>query len=171
MSGAGKTTLARRLEADIRERGFRAEVLDGDSIREQLSKGLGFTKPDRDLNVRRIGFVSNLLRRNGVFAIAALISPYRESRQAVRREHSSGSFIEIFVDCPLQDLIARDRKGLYERAIRGEIANFTGISDPYEPPESPEITLHTNIESEDESFAKIIRFVEKNGYFKNRETQ
>jgi adenylyl-sulfate kinase len=171
MSGAGKTTLARRLETEIRRRDLRTELLDGDWIRENLSKGLGFTKPDRDLNVRRVGFVCNLLRRNGVFAIAALISPYRESRQTVRRDHPPGSFVEIFVDCPLQDLIARDTKGLYKRAIRGEIANFTGISDPYEPPENPEITLHTNLESEEESFAKIIRFVEKNGWFKNREFQ
>ena len=165
MSGAGKTTLARRLETEIRRRNLRTEVLDGDGIRENLSKGLGFTKADRDANVRRVGFVCNLLRRNGVFAIAAVISPYRESRQVVREEHPPGSFVEIFVDCPIPDLIARDPKGLYKRAIRGEISNFTGISAPYEPPENPEITVHTNLETEQESFAKIMCFVEKAGYF------
>ena len=166
MPGAGKTTLARRLETEIRQRNLRTEVLDGDGIRENLSKGLGFTKADRDANVRRVGFVCNLLRRNGVFAIAAVISPYRESRQVVREEHPPGSFVEIFVDCPVPDLIARDPKGLYQRAIRGEISNFTGISAPYEPPENPEITVHTNLETEQESFAKIMGFVEKAGYFR-----
>ncbi len=171
MSGAGKTTLARRLESEIRQRRLRTEVFDGDLVRENLSKGLGFTKGDRDTNVRRIGYVCSLLSRNGVFGIAAMISPYRESRQAVRSAHPAGSFVEVFVHCPLSELIARDPKGLYKKAMRGEISNFTGISDPYEAPENPEIVLQTNQETEDESFAKIMNFVENAGYFRNKETQ
>ena len=164
MSGAGKTTLARRLEAELRVRRLRVEVLDGDIVRQNLSKGLGFTKADRDTNVRRIGFVCDLLSRNGVFAIAAVISPYRESRQTVRRVHGPRRFVEIFVDCPLEDLIKRDAKGLYKQALQGEIPNFTGVSDPYEPPETPEIWLQTHRETEDESFLKIIRWLENSSH-------
>src|SRR5499433_290800 len=136
LSGAGKTTLARIIESRLREREFRVEVLDGDIVRTNLSKGLGFSKEDRDTNIRRIGFVCNLLARNDVVAIAAAISPYREVRDELRREMQN--FIEVYVECPINVLAERDVKGLYKKALAGEIKNFTGIDDPYEPPVNPE---------------------------------
>lgn len=159
LSGAGKTTLARLVENHLRERGHRVEVLDGDIIRTNLSKGLGFSKEDRDTNIRRIGFVCNLLARNDVVAIAAAISPYREVREEVRRE--TAAFVEVYVRCPISILAERDVKGLYKKAIAGEIKNFTGIDDPYEEPLSPEVTVETDRETPEESAARIVARLEE----------
>lgn len=141
---------------------MKVELLDGDVIRTHLSQGLGFSKEDRDINIRRIGFVCKLLTRNGVVAIAAAISPYRAIRDENRRE--IGRFVEIYCECPLDELIRRDVKGLYLKALRGEIANFTGISDPYEAPMSPEVVLHTGKETPAESAAKTLEKLEAMGY-------
>ncbi len=162
LSGAGKTTIADRLVDTLRERGSRVEILDGDVIRTNLSKGLGFSKEDRDTNILRIGFVSKLLTRNGVISVVAAISPYREIRDQVRAE--VGNFFEVFVSCPLDELVKRDVKGLYEKALRGEIKNFTGVSDPYEAPEDPQVTVHTDVESVDESLAKVLAGLESGGF-------
>src|SRR4030095_8009521 len=154
LSGAGKTTLARLVEAELRARGHKVEVLDGDIIRTNLSKGLGFSKEDRDTNIRRIGFVCNLLARNDVVAIAAAISPYRDVRDELRREMQN--FIEVFVECPIDVLAERDVKGLYKKALAGEIKNFTGIDDPYEPPTNPEVTCYSDgTETPEQSADKI----------------
>ncbi len=153
LSGAGKTTLARRMEEILRERGLKVEVLDGDVVRTHLSKGLGYSKEDRDTNIKRIGFVCKLLARNGVAAIGAAISPYREVRDYVRRD--IGDFVEVYVRCPLDVLIQRDSKGLYKKALAGEIPNFTGVSDPYEEPLNPEVIVDTDRETVEESVAKI----------------
>jgi adenylylsulfate kinase len=160
LSGAGKSTLARHVERELRTRQLRVEVLDGDIIRENLSKGLGFSKEDRDTNIRRIGFVSNLLSRNGVIVIVAAISPYRGVREEVRVLHGKVPFVEVFVHCPVEILAKRDVKGLYEKALKGEITNFTGISDPYEEPENPEIVVQTDKETETESASKILLWLE-----------
>jgi adenylyl-sulfate kinase len=164
LSGAGKTTLARQVARKLRGRGLRVEVLDGDVVRQNLSKGLGFSKEDRDTNIRRIGFVCNLLSRNGVVAIAAAISPYRAVRDEVRIAQDTGRFVEVFVDCPIGVLTERDVKGLYQKALNGEIENFTGVSDPYEPPENPEIVIHSDWETEAESADKILAWLEERGY-------
>ena len=145
LSGSGKTTAARLLEQRLIALGCKVEVLDGDIVRTHLSKGLGFSKEDRDENIRRIGFVCELLSRNGVIAIAAVISPYRAARADVRSRIPN--FVEVHMDCPLEVLIERDAKGLYRKAIAGEISHFTGISDPYEPPSSPELAIHSDRES------------------------
>ncbi|HSO76467.1 MAG TPA: adenylyl-sulfate kinase, partial [Blastocatellia bacterium] len=145
LSGAGKTTLARLVEAELLSRGQRVEVLDGDIIRTNLSKGLGFSKEDRDINIRRIGFVCNLLSRNGVIAIAAAISPYREVRDELRNEIAS--FVEVYVKCPIDVLAERDVKGLYKKALAGEIKNFTGVDDPYEAPVAPEVLVETDVDA------------------------
>jgi adenylyl-sulfate kinase len=160
--GVGKTTIARRLERALRGRGLQVEVLDGDVIRTNLSKGLGYSKEDRDTNIRRIGFVCNLLARNGVVVIAAAVSPYRAARDEVRAE--SEAFVEVYLRCPLEVLQQRDPKGLYARALRGEIAHFTGISDPYEEPLHPEVVLDTGEETEEESFAKVLAKLEELGH-------
>lgn len=149
LSGSGKSTLAKLLAKRLRAVGARVEILDGDVVRTNLSKGLGFSKEDRDTNIRRIGFVSNLLSRNGVFAIAAAISPYRAVRDEVRR--ATGNFVEVFADCPLETLVRRDVKGLYKRAMAGEIKNFTGVSDPYEIPDHPEVVIDSSTQTPDES--------------------
>jgi adenylyl-sulfate kinase len=162
LPGAGKTTVARLVEQELRARGRRVEVLDGDIVRTNLSKGLGFSKEDRDTHIRRIGFVCKLLSRNGVAVIAAAISPYRAVRDEVRAE--VGRFVEVYAKCPLDVLIARDVKGLYARALRGEIANFTGISDPYEEPLYPEVVLETDRETPEESAARVIVALEAMGY-------
>jgi adenylyl-sulfate kinase len=154
MSGAGKSTASSLLAERLRGLGARVEVLDGDVVRTHLSKGLGFSKEDRDENVRRIGFVCGLLARNGVIAIAAVISPYRSVREELRAQ--IGEFIEVYVECPLDVLVQRDAKGLYRQALAGEIAHFTGISDPYEPPLTPEVAVHTARETPEESVAKIL---------------
>jgi adenylylsulfate kinase len=162
LSGAGKSTLSVAVGEALKGRGRLVEALDGDEIRKRLSRGLGFSKDDRDENIRRIGFVARLLSRNGAVAIAAAISPYRELRDEVRREHEA-PFVEIFVDCPLDVLIKRDPKGLYAKALRGEISNFSGVSDPYEPPVAPEITVHTDRETVDVSRDAILRWLDGRG--------
>ncbi|MFO8057335.1 MAG: adenylyl-sulfate kinase [bacterium] len=162
LSGAGKSTLAQEIEMELLERGLRVEVMDGDVIRENLSKGLGYSKEDRDINIRRIGFVCNLLTRNDVVAIAAAIAPYQETRREVREK--IGRFAMVHCDCPIEVLKKRDPKGLYKKALAGEIKNFTGIDDPYEPPEKPEIVCHTDQETVEESVAKIIKTLEILGY-------
>ena len=160
LSGAGKSTITGQLAEIIRKRRGNAEVLDGDVVRTNLSKGLGFSKEDRDTNIRRIGFVCELLTRNGVPVISAAISPYRDVRDEVRAMIGPG-FVEVFVDCPLDALVARDVKGLYAKALRGEIPNFTGVNDPYEAPLNPEVTVHTDRETVEESVAKIVAYLEK----------
>jgi adenylyl-sulfate kinase len=164
LSGAGKTTLSAAVARAIRERGRGVEVLDGDVVRTNLSKGLGFSREDRDTNIRRIGFVAKLLTRNDVAVIVAAISPYRAVRDEVRAE--IGSFVEVFVRCPVEELIRRDVKGLYERALKGEVAQFTGVSDPYEEPLNPEVTVDTDRESIEHSTAKIMDALERLGYVK-----
>lgn len=159
LSGAGKTTLARLVETELSARGHKVEVLDGDVIRTNLSKGLGFSKEDRDTNIRRIGFVCNLLTRNDVVAIAAAISPYREVRDEVRRD--IGAFVEVYVSCPIDVLAERDVKGLYKKALAGEIKNFTGVDDPYESPLAAEVIVHTDTETPEESAARIIAKLEE----------
>ncbi|RJP17691.1 MAG: adenylyl-sulfate kinase [Candidatus Abyssobacteria bacterium SURF_5] len=162
MSGAGKTTLSRMVEETLLERGMRVEVLDGDVIRNNLSQGLGFSKKDRDINIRRIGFVCHLLTRNDVVAIAAAISPYREIRSENR--NLIKSYVEIFCKCPLDVLKERDPKGLYKKVEKGEIKQFTGIDDPYEEPLDAEIILETDKETVEQSFNKIIRTLELMNY-------
>ncbi|HTW87720.1 MAG TPA: adenylyl-sulfate kinase [Candidatus Binataceae bacterium] len=162
LSGAGKSTLANLAALELRERGHRVEILDGDEVRTNLSKGLGFSKEDRDTNIRRIGYVCRLLSRNGVIAVSAAISPYRDIRDEVRRAHDR--FFEVFVKCSLDELVKRDVKGLYEKALRGEIANFTGVSDPYEEPLDPELVVESDREAAEESLAKLIGTLEHRGY-------
>ena len=163
LSGAGKTTIADALEGLLRERGItKLEKLDGDVVRTHLSKGLGFSKEDRDTNIRRIGWVAEVLTRNGVCVLASAISPYREIRDENRR--NIGDFVEVYVKCSIPELTRRDVKGLYEKALKGEIANFTGISDPYEEPLNPEVTVDTETESLDESVAKVLAVLEERDY-------
>lgn len=162
LSGAGKTTIAERLARELEQRGRLVEVLDGDVVRTHLSKGLGFSREDRDTNILRIAFVSSLLVRHGAAVITAAISPYIATRQQAREQ--IGNFIEVYVRCPLEELVRRDVKGLYEKALRGEIANFTGVSDPYEPPVNPEVIADTDRESVEESVAKILAALEQRGY-------
>ena len=162
LSGAGKTTISTLVEGALRERGLRVEVLDGDVVRTNLSKGLGFSKEDRDENIRRIGFVCHLLSRNGVAAIAAAISPYRDVRDQVRSR--IGRFVEVYVECPLETLVERDVKGLYKKALAGEIKNFTGVSDPYEPPLNPEVVVRTDRETPEDSATRVLTFLQKSGF-------
>lgn len=162
LSGSGKSTLARKVEGILLERGINVEVLDGDEVRENLSKGLGFSKEDRDTNIRRIGYVCRLLSRNGAVAISAAISPYASVRKEVR--DSIDRFVEVYVSCPLDVLTERDPKGLYAKALSGEIKNFTGVSDPYEAPENPEVLVDTDKESEDESVNRILATLEVLSY-------
>jgi adenylylsulfate kinase len=159
LSGAGKSTLSQAIAGELRARGRSVERLDGDEVRLRLSRGLGFSREDRNENIRRIGFVARLLSRSGAVAIASAISPYRDVRDEIRREHDA-PFVEIFVECPLDALVKRDPKGLYAKAVRGEIANFSGVSDPYEPPASPEITVRTDRESIEASRDVILRWLE-----------
>jgi adenylyl-sulfate kinase len=161
MSGAGKTTISRLLADRLRELGSKVEVLDGDVVRTHLSKGLGFSKEDRDENIRRIGFLCELLSRNGVVAIAAAISPYRAVREEVRARIAR--FVEVYVECPLPVLAQRDVKGLYKKAHANEIRQFTGVSDPYEPPLNPEVVVNTSKESPEESLKKIWATLERMG--------
>jgi len=161
LSGAGKTTLARIIESRLKGLGLRVEVLDGDIVRTNLSKGLGFSKEDRDTNIRRIGFVCNLLSRNDVVAIAAAISPYREIRDELRQQ--IGVFVEVYAHCPIDVLAERDVKGLYKKALAGEIKHFTGVDDPYEEPYSPEVVVNTDVELPEESAGKILARLEELG--------
>ena len=164
LSGSGKSTVASMLAKRLRAVGAQVEILDGDVVRTNLSKGLGFSKEDRDTNIRRIGFVCNLLARNGVFAIAAAISPYRAIRAEVRA--ATGNFVEVFTDCPLDTLVERDVKGLYKKALAGEIKNFTGVSDPYEAPESPEVRLDSSRQTADESTDIVWQYLIEAGLLK-----
>lgn len=162
LSGAGKSTISHKVEAILREEGYKVEILDGDIVRTNLTKGLGFSKEDRDTNIRRIGFVADLLTRNGVIVIVSAISPYRDIRDEVREK--IGNFVEIFVNAPLAVCEDRDVKGLYQKARTGEIKMFTGISDPYEPPTNPEIECRTDLEELDESVNKVLTYLEQSGY-------
>ncbi len=153
LSGAGKTTVSDVLEARLRGLGAKVEVLDGDVVRTNLSKGLGFSKEDRDINVKRIGFVAALLSRNGVIAITAAISPYIEIRDSIRADIEN--FVEVYAHCPMETLIERDVKGLYKKALAGEIKNFTGVSDPYEAPLNPEVTFDSSKETPQVSADRI----------------
>ena len=163
LSGAGKTTISEVVEKELRERLGKVEVLDGDIVRTNLSKGLGFSRADRDTNILRIGFVAKLLTRNGVAMIVSAISPYKEARDMVRREIGE-DFIEVFVDCPVDVCARRDVKGLYKKAFAGEIEQFTGVSDPYEPPAAPELVLRTDEEEPHDSARKVIAKLEELGY-------
>jgi adenylyl-sulfate kinase len=160
LSGAGKTTLARLLEPQLRAAGLKVEVLDGDVVRTNLSKGLGFSREDRDTNIRRIGFVAHLLARNGVAVICSAISPYRSTRNEVRTLIGPDQFIEVFADCPLDVCATRDGKvEMYAKARRGELKEFTGVSDPYEPPDRPEIHLYTQDETPEASARRILDYL------------
>jgi adenylyl-sulfate kinase len=162
LSGAGKSTLANLAADELRKRAHRVEILDGDEVRTNLSKGLGFSKEDRDINIRRIGYVCNLLARNGVIAISAAISPYRDVRDEVRGLHQR--FFEVFVRCTIDKLVERDVKGLYKKALAGEIKHFTGVSDPYEEPLKPELIVDSSIETVDQSLAKLLGRLEELNY-------
>ncbi len=163
LSGAGKTTVSEIVEKELRKRISSVEVLDGDIVRTNLSKGLGFSREDRDTNVLRIGFVATLLTRNGVGVIVSAISPYKEARDMVRRDIGD-DFIEVFVDAPLEVCAERDVKGLYKKAYAGEIPAFTGVSDPYEPPAAPELHIKTDEEEPRESARRVILKLEELGY-------
>ena len=162
LSGSGKSTITGLLVEELEKRGSKVEVLDGDIVRENLSKGLGFSKEDRDTNIRRIAFVANLLSRNGVPVITAAISPYREIRNEAR-ELMDGRFIEAYVKASVVACEERDVKGLYAKARAGEIKEFTGVSDPYEPPENPELTLETENQSPEDSAQQILDYLEGRG--------
>ncbi|WP_457755920.1 adenylyl-sulfate kinase [Thermodesulfatator indicus] len=162
LSGSGKSTLSRRTYLEIKKRGLKAELLDGDIIRTNFSQELGFTKRERDINVKRIGFLSWLLNKHGIISVVAAIAPYEETRQLNRK--LIPNYIEVFCNCPLEVVEKRDVKGLYAKARRGEIPNFTGISDPYEPPRNPEIEVFTDKETVAESMQKIISYLEKKGF-------
>jgi adenylylsulfate kinase len=153
LSGAGKTTITQALEQKLLAEGYDIEVLDGDVVRTNLTKGLGFSKADRDENIRRIGFVANLLTRHGVIVLVSAISPYREIREEVKQK--IGNFVEVFVNAPLNVCEERDVKGLYQQARKGEIKGFTGIDDPYEAPLNPEVECRTDLEELEESMAKV----------------
>jgi adenylylsulfate kinase len=163
LSGAGKTTISEIVEHELRERFGKVEVLDGDIVRTNLSKGLGFSREDRDTNILRIGFVAELLTRNGVGVIVSAISPFKEARDQVRRNIGE-DFIEVYVDAPLEVCAERDVKGLYKKAFAGEIEQFTGVSDPYEPPAAPDLVLKTDEETPEESAKKVIERLEFYGY-------
>ena len=166
LSGAGKSTIATALQSELTRRGRHSELLDGDEVRTHLSKGLGFSKEDRDTNIRRIGYVARLIARSGGVAITAAISPYREVRDELRGQ--TPGFVEVFVRAPLDTLVERDTKGLYRKAIAGEIANFTGVSDPYEEPLRPEVTCDTSVESVEQSVTKVLDKLERLGYLQRR---
>ncbi|TMB92421.1 MAG: adenylyl-sulfate kinase [Chloroflexi bacterium] len=158
LSGAGKSTIADRVAEELRERGLPVEVLDGDEVRRNLSAGLGFSKEDRDTNIRRIGYVAELLTRHGVVVLVAAISPYREVRSEMRDR--IGRFLEVYVECPITVLAERDVKGLYRKALAGEIDHFTGVSDPYEAPDDPDVWIDSSVETIDESVAKVMTAIE-----------
>ena len=165
LSGAGKSTLTNLLEAEFKKRDYKVEVLDGDVVRTNLSKGLSFSKEDRDVNVRRIGFVCDLLSRNGVIAISAAISPYEKIRMENRAlvESHGASFVEVYAKCSLDALVDRDVKGLYKKALSGEIQNFTGVSDPYEEPQNAEVVVESDKQSAEESVQQILDYLESQG--------
>jgi adenylylsulfate kinase len=163
LSGAGKSTIAELLYHELKARGLKTEILDGDIVRQNLSRGLGFSKEDRDTNILRIGFVAELLTRNGVATICCPISPYREARNTVRERIRD--FVEVYVYATVQEIAEhRDPKGLYKKAIAGEIKNFTGVDDPYEPPESPELVVNTLVEEPPDSLARVLLKLADLGY-------
>jgi len=162
LSGAGKTTITQALAKTLQDKDCKLEILDGDIVRQNLTKGLGFSKEDRDENIRRIGFVSHLLTRNGVIVLVSAISPYRAIREEVRQK--IGDFLEVYVNAPLATCEERDVKGLYKRARAGEILGFTGIDDPYEPPANPEVECRTDQEELSESVGKVLQKLEELGY-------
>lgn len=159
---SGKSAVADRVAEILRSRGLKVERLDGDVVRKSLCRDLGFSREDRNENIRRVTFVAKLLTRNGVAVLTSFISPYREIRDEARRE--IGEFVEVYVKCPLEVCIARDVKGMYQKAIRGEIKEFTGISDPYEEPLNPELILETDKETLEESAQKVIDCLKRLGY-------
>lgn len=167
LSGAGKSTLSEVIERRLREQGRNVEVLDGDIVRTHLSKGLGFSREDRDTNIKRIAFVCSLLTRNGVACISAAISPYRDTRDWARRE--IGNFVEVYVKCPIEVCRQRDVKGLYKLAYEGKIKEFTGVSDPYEEPVHPELVVETDKETVEESVARIFARLTELGYLENED--
>ena len=162
LSGSGKSVIADEVAKVLLHRNMNVERLDGDIVRKSLTKDLGFSKEDRDKNIERVTFVAKLLSRNGVATLVSFISPYREKREEARKVIDN--FVEVYVKCPLEVLIERDVKGLYKKALNGEIEDFTGISDPYEEPEHPQIVVKTDKESVEESVAKVLTWLETNGY-------
>jgi adenylyl-sulfate kinase len=170
LSGSGKSTIAEMLFHEFRARGMKTEILDGDEVRKNLSKGLGFSKEDRDTNILRIGYVAHLLTRNGVATIACPISPYEETRDAVRAQ--IGEFVEVHVDATVEEIAAnRDPKGLYKKALAGEITGFTGVDDPYEPPESPEIYVDTISQTPEESLQHVLTRLKELGRIESAEVK
>ncbi len=167
LPSSGKTTLARMLEQALKQRGYKVEVLDGDIVRQYFSKGLGFSREDRIENLRRIAYVAHLLSRNGVVAITAAVSPYQEARDRAREMNER--FVEVYVKCPVEVCIERDVKGLYKKALKGEIQNFTGISDPFEEPVNPEVICETDKETPEESLQKILKTLENLGFIEREE--
>jgi len=166
LSGSGKSTVAEMLYHELRARGMKTEILDGDVVRQNLSKGLGFSKEDRDTNILRIGFVAHLLTRNGVATICCPISPYRAARDANRA--LIGDFVEVYMHATVEEIAKnRDPKGLYKKALAGEITNFTGVDDPYEPPENPELVCDTMVETPEESLQKVLTKLKELGYIED----
>jgi adenylyl-sulfate kinase len=164
LSGSGKSTLAELLVDVLEQRGHRYELLDGDVVRTHLSKGLGFSKEDRDANILRIGWVAERLTYHGAAVVCSAISPYREARDQVRA--SIPAFVEVYVQCSVEECARRDRKGLYEKAFRGEITGFTGVDDPYEPPENPELVVDTERLSPEECLDLLVARLEELGYLR-----
>lgn len=162
LSGSGKSTISERVALRLQRKGLKVEILDGDIVRTHLSKGLGFSREDRDENIKRVGFVCQLLTRNGVIAVASVISPYREARDYNRKQIKN--FVEVYTRCPVEVCAQRDVKGLYQKAAAGEIKGFTGVDDPYEPPNHPEVVCHTDTESVEESVERVIHKLEELGY-------
>jgi adenylylsulfate kinase len=170
LSGAGKSTIAEMLYHELQARGLKTEILDGDEVRKNLSKGLGFSKEDRDTNILRIGFVANLLTRNGVATICCPISPYKETRDACRELIGTDIFVEVYVHATVDEIAAhRDPKGLYKKALAGEITGFTGVDDPYEAPEHPELMVDTLAESPEESLQHVLDTLASLGHIDDAE--
>ncbi len=159
---SGKTTIADKVAESLKTQGHKVERLDGDTVRKGLTSDLGFSKEDRDENIKRVTFVAKLLTRNDVKVLATFVSPYRERRQKTREEIAQ--FMEVYVRCPLDECMKRDVKGMYKKALAGEIKDFTGVDDPYEEPENPELTLDTDKETLDESVQKVLDAMQRLGY-------
>jgi adenylyl-sulfate kinase len=164
LSGAGKSTIAESLAPELAARGCSVEVLDGDEVRTHLSKGLGFSREDRDINIGRISFVAALLVKHGAAVITAAISPYAQARATARERIGRPRFVEVFVRCSLDELVRRDVKGLYKKAIAGELQHFTGVSDPYEAPENPDVVVDSEVETVEESVAKVLGELKRRGF-------